>query len=112
MGKVYEKIINKRILNKVGGGNKLHNRQYGFREGRGTEDAVVQLLENVKTTEKIYLLGIFLDIAGAFDNAWWSKIVGQLNEFGVRGKEIGVIKDYVKGRYAIINCREVKKERC
>lgn len=41
MEKLYYKIINKRILNILGRGDKLHNWQYRFSVGRGTEDAVV-----------------------------------------------------------------------
>lgn len=69
MGKLYEKIINRKILEIIDGSNQLHQRQYGFRQGKGTEDAVVELLQKVNATEKKYVLRIFLDIAGAFENA-------------------------------------------
>lgn len=69
MGRLYEKIINRKILEIIEGDNQLHQRQYGFRQGKGTEDAVVELLQKLNATEKRYVLRIFLDIAGAFENA-------------------------------------------
>ena len=65
LGKVFEKLLNKRILNVLEGQSKLHERQYGFRVGRGTEDAIVDVLEDVRNERDKYVLGIFLDIAGA-----------------------------------------------
>ena len=91
--------------------NKLHERQYGFRVGRGTEDAILDVLEEVNNSRENYVLSIFLDIAGAFDNAWWPRILVQLQDFGVKGKEFGCIKDYFKDRYAILRCRNVEKEK-
>lgn len=76
--------------------------------GRGTENSVEKLLEKANTSEKNYVLEIFLDIAGAFDNAWWPKIIVQLHDFRVNRKELGVVKDYFRERYAIL----LKKKNC
>lgn len=45
--------------------------QYGFRIGKGTADALCALKSSVQNAIDKYVLGIFLDISGAFDNAWW-----------------------------------------
>ena len=70
LGKVYEKIINNRVLRRLEEEGKLHERQYGFRAGRGTEGAVNEVLDRVKSSAENYVLAVFLDIAGAFANAW------------------------------------------
>lgn len=88
----------------------LHDKQYGFRTGRGNIDAATNVIQQVKITEK-NVIGIFTDISGAFDNTWWSRIVAQLQDFGVNGKEFGVIKDYFNERYAIMTFRGIKKEK-
>lgn len=51
-----------------------------------------------------------MDIAGAFENAWWPKIITQLKEFGICGKEIEDIKDYFRNRYALPKFSGAEKE--
>lgn len=111
IGKIYEKIINRRIIVNLETRGKLHNKQYGFRPGRSTDDAIIDVLQTIENSEDKYVLGIFLDITGAFDNAWWAKIVVQLNEYGVIGNELNVIKDYFIDRYAILQFRDAKAEK-
>ena len=65
LGKVYEKVINKRILGSLQQGRKLHEKQYGFRPGRGTEGALIEVVEKVKNSRQNYVAAVFLDIAGA-----------------------------------------------
>ena len=109
LGKVYEKVINKRVLGSLEKGRKLQDRQYGFRPGRGTEGALVEVMDRVRASDKTYLAAVFLDIGGAFDNAWWPRIIVQLKDFGIRGEELEVIKDYF--RFAILKFRGVQQEK-
>lgn len=48
----------------------LHPNQYGFRPKKSTEDALNRLVETVQQTEARYVMAIFVDVAGAFDNLW------------------------------------------
>ena len=47
------KILNERILNILERNTKVHDRQYGFRVGKGTEDAIVAVSNSVKGTNKV-----------------------------------------------------------
>lgn len=65
--------------------------------GRGTEDALVEVMQAIRYARGKCVLQILLDIARAVDNTLlWAKIIIQLKEFGVRGKELDVIKDYFR----------------
>ena len=57
------------------------------------------------------MAAVFLDIAGAFDNAWWPRIIVQLKDFGIRGKELEVITDYFRERFAILKFRGCYQEK-
>ena len=70
MGKIFEHLINKRInefRDMIGRSDK----QYGFRKERSTEDAIYNIMQNILHTNKKYVIGVFIDISGAFDNLWW-----------------------------------------
>jgi len=47
VGKLFERIIKQRLENHLGETNGLSNRQYGFRKGRSTVDAVMKLMNLV-----------------------------------------------------------------
>lgn len=100
MGKVFERIV----VNKM---HKVFNEricdlQYGFREGRSTEDAIISFRGKVEGSNNKYVIGIFVDMTGAFDRVWWPGILDKLRREGVEGDLYGVIKDYLRGRYVSI----------
>lgn len=96
LGKVLERMMVKRIERK-----KLCNRmcdaQYGFTVGRSTEGAWNRVLEWVNQSERKYVLGIFVDFKGAFDNLEWKCVLDKLREVGC--EEIGLWESYFNERY-------------
>ncbi|KAK9747044.1 hypothetical protein QE152_g5684 [Popillia japonica] len=52
--------------------------QYGFRGGRSTEDAWCKVKECANGTACKYVLGIFVDFKGAFDNLRWDRLLAHL----------------------------------
>ncbi|CAB3261364.1 unnamed protein product [Arctia plantaginis] len=67
LGKLLERLVVPRLLP---GGVKFHNRQFGLTLGKSTTDAVISVRKFVTESKFQYVLAIFLDISGAFDNAW------------------------------------------
>ena len=49
--------------------NILDNSQYGFRERRSTEHAILDIMNQIQTNmdKKLYTCGIFIDLQKAFD---------------------------------------------
>lgn len=68
VGKLLERMMVPRLLP---GGLTCHPRQFGFTQGRSAIDAALSIRKRSQNSEAKYVLGIFLDISGAFDNAWW-----------------------------------------
>lgn len=60
--KVFKKILNKLIVVKLNVYGVLHGRQYVFRVGRWTKDALVSVLKAVQISTQKYVLAVFLDI--------------------------------------------------
>lgn len=101
-GKALEKLINRRMLRVIDSQGGFSNKQYGFRHGRSTEDAVCDLIKSVKTTQHKYALGLFLDISGAFDNLWWVSIMSNLRRIRCPANLYLLLRDYLSERKAII----------
>ena len=70
--KIYEKVLNRRLLRHVED-KQLHNkRQHGFRPNRGTDTALAILHETIATHRGNGLTVdlVFRDISRAFDKVW------------------------------------------
>lgn len=80
LGKLLEKLVLNRLNRTVLTESKLSDRQYGFRKGRSTEEALIDFRRIVDSCTERYVLGIFFDITGAFDNVLWSMILEGLRD--------------------------------
>lgn len=98
LGKLLEKLILVRMNKTVLAGDKLSDRQYGFRKGRSTEDALIEFRHITDSCAERYVLGIFFDITGAFDNVLWSMILKGLRERACPKNVYSLIKSYFSDR--------------
>ncbi|CAH2101818.1 unnamed protein product [Euphydryas editha] len=100
LSKVFEKILNKRLVNYLTVNNILSNSQFGFRAGKSTEDAVVTLTGKIiqNFDQKIKTVGIFLDLSKAFDTVSIPKLINKLEQIGIRGIALDIFKSYLSDR--------------
>jgi hypothetical protein len=77
IGKVVERVIVKRLVDFLESNNVLIKQQSGFRRGRSTHDNLLFMTQ--KITECLArgknCLGIFFDIAKAFDKVWHKGLI-------------------------------------
>ena len=78
VGKIFEKIIVERINETYKEAGLESPDQFGFKKGKGTDDAFLSLRQVIKFTDKKYVITIFVDIEGAFDNLWLPAILARL----------------------------------
>lgn len=107
LGKIVEKIINVSLRTQIE--PRLTGKQYGFTPGRSTLDAIRNLLTWSRLNEEKYVLTVFLDITGAFDNLKWSALLEDLATLGVTEHTRSLIMDYLSGRTATLNIGGVSK---
>lgn len=100
IAKIFEKVIKTRIIKFLEKYKIISDRQFGFREGLSTEDAIAFL------TSKLYdsldkskpALVIFLDLAKAFDTVCHKKLLHRLQDYGFRGNIFNLLKSYLSNR--------------
>ena len=99
-GKLFEKVIAKRITNFFDKNNVITPHQYGFRRNHSTDLAVTEihnkLLKNMD--EGKHTCTIFLDLAKAFDSVDHKILLGKLGKYGIRGGALKLLKSYLSER--------------
>lgn len=103
VGKLFEKIIAARIESHLKIEAPLSERQFGFRPGKSTDDAILFTKTAVDALPGKLVVGVLLDITGAFDHAWWPKIITSLQERRVPVELIKTIASYFENRSVCID---------
>lgn len=112
ISKILEKLINKRLTAYLEKYNILAPTQFGFRSGRSTEHAVSELTNYIvdKLDNKTKVIGVFLDLAKAFDTVSVPILVRKLELIGIRGNTLNLFKDYLSGRNQKTKVNDVVSE--
>ena len=69
LGKALEHMVCSRLGEEIQW--NMNKSQHGFTKGKSTITAINELMDWVSSRPEKYVLGIFLDISGAFDNVSW-----------------------------------------
>lgn len=105
--KILERCIQKRFVKYLDENNILGKTQFGFRQGKSTTDAILELVEGVYPAldagDKVG--GAFLDLSSAFDTVDHSRMIETLSRVGVRGKYLELFKNYLGGRTQQVKLR-------
>ena len=99
-GKIHEKIVYSKLLNFLESNSFIADRQFGFRKGRSTFHAILDLtnrLTNVITSGRIAMT-ILLDVRKCFDMLNRDVLLGKLEHFGIRGRSLEFFKSYFTNR--------------
>lgn len=100
ISKILERLIYNRLINFLNKYNLISKSQYGFRSGKSTNDAILEVSEFVVTNldKGNKVLGIFLDLAKAFDTVSIPLLMSKLERLGIRGVELQLFRDYLSNR--------------
>lgn len=100
-GKILEKIMVKRLREDCTDDNSLTSpTQFGFTAGKSTVDAWLTVVDYVRRRSSKYVLELFIDFTGAFNNISWDAILRRLVEISARDLELW--KSYFRGRKVTI----------
>lgn len=108
--KVFLKIIQKRICNKIE--ENISDTQFGFRAGLGTRDALVavQVLVQRCIDVKVDVHMCFIDFEKAFDNVNHAKLINILKSIGIDGNDIKFIENLYWKQKAKIKINNILTE--
>lgn len=100
ISKIIEKLLNCRLIAYLNKNNILSNSQFGFRKGRSTQDAVLELTSEIinKVDKGDKCLAVFLDLKKAFDTVSVPILLRRLETIGIRGVALSIFESYLKDR--------------
>ena len=104
-GKIFEKVIYRRLYNFFISKGILTDSQFGFRKGHSTTHAIHHSVNIIKQAHKLkkHVIGIFIDLSKAFDTLDHSILLHKLNNGGIRGNANKLIESYLTGRKQYTN---------
>ena len=100
MGKIYERILKKRLEYIVETRSMLNDTQCGFRKNQGTIDALLRVDQHIRyalSNNKIILV-VYIDLKSAFDTIWGEGLIVKMIEKGIKGQLLYVIYNFFKNR--------------
>lgn len=108
MGKLLEKITNRRLTCVLEAGSLLNGTQYGFRKHHSTIDCIVTLESDIHQAfaNKQEVIATFFDIQKAYDQTWRYLILRKLNEWGLTGNILSYVKNFLQNRSFRVKANE------
>lgn len=111
-GKLFERLLKSRMNEAVEAAGGLSERQFGFRKGRSTIDAVKMLTSKVEMAEagnhysRKMIMFVTLDVKNAFNSARWEDLIEAMKtNFNIPSYLLRVLDDYLNGRSIVYSTR-------
>ena len=98
--KLFERMINSRLVWYLEKNRKFSMHQYGFRKGRSTMDPVASLTTDILNgfSRRHITTAVFFDLEKAFDTIDRGLIISNLEAMGVGGRMLRFIDNYLHDR--------------
>ena len=101
-GKVFEKIIFINLYNYLVRNHLITNNQSGFRPGDSVTNQLIYLVhkifESFDCSENLEVRSVYLDMSKAFDKVWHKGLIYKLEQNGVTGNLLELLKNYLSDR--------------
>lgn len=117
-GKLFEKLLKPRLGDAIRRAGDLSDRQFGFRQGRSTIDAIQVVVKKVEMAEsgnhysKKIVMFVTLDVKNAFNSAKWADMIDALkNNFNIPGYLLRMIKEYLSDRSLIYSTESGRRRK-
>ena len=100
VSKVFEKLVNNRIVDRLEKCGLFSDFQYCFRSSRSTADLLTVVSDRIArafnrsgTTQ-----AVALDISKAFDRVWHAGLLHKLKSYGISGQLFALISSFLSNR--------------
>ena len=100
VSKVFEKLLNNRIVNDLEKCGLFPDFQYCFRSSRSTADLLTVVSDRIARAfnSSGATRTVALDISKAFDRVWHSGLLHKLTSYGISGQIFGLISSFPSNR--------------
>ena len=105
LSKIFEKLMHVRIYSFLNKYDVFCRKQFGFREGHSTTDALLEYCNEVYNSlnESNYFFTIFLDFSRAFDTVNLELLLRKLDHVGIRGVTLNWFRTFLFGRQQYVS---------
>ena len=100
VSKVFEKLVNKRIVDHLEKCGLFSDFQYGFRSSRSTTDLLTVVSDRIARAfnKSGATRAVAPDISKAFDRVWHAGLLHKLKSYGISGQIFGLISSFLSNR--------------
>ena len=97
VSKVFEKLVNNRIVDHLEKCGLFSDFQYGFRSSRSTADLLTVVSDRIARAfnRSEATRAVVLDISKAFDRVWHAGLLHKLKSYGISGQIFGLISSFL-----------------
>ena len=100
ISKVFEKLVNNRIVDHLNICGLFSDFQYGFRSSRSTADLLTVVSDRIARAfnRSGATQAVALDISKAFDRVWHACLLHKFKSYGISGQIFGLISSFLSNR--------------
>ena len=100
VSKVFEKLLNNRLVYHLEKCGLFSDFQYGFRSSRSTADLLTVVSDRIAGAfnRSGATRAVALDISKAFDRVWHAGLLHKLKSYGITGQVFGLISSFLSNR--------------
>ena len=114
ISKVFEKLINNRIVNHLEKCGLFSDFQYGFRSSRSTADLLTVVSDRITRAfnRSGVTRAVALDISKAFDRVWHVGLLHKLKSYEISGQIFGLISFFLSNRWLRVVLNGKSSQEC